>query len=154
MAFLKRALLVIVLVAAGSVCRAQQKFPLHSGDWEVSTSFAGSTKPFTVRVCLNDELWTKALSQNATCSIQSLSVWAKGVTYLMDCPSKTVEMKGKVELSFDGKEHMTGKATIDMTRDGKTTNSVTIVDYRWKGAICGPDDVNMKEPKPQSAPTK
>lgn len=138
--------LVGVAMAVCAVCPAQQqKFPLRTGEWEVSTMLTDAKEPLLLRICLNDELWTKALSQNPNCSIQDLNVTGKGVNYLMDCTMKTLQMKGKVELTFDGKEHMSGKASIDSTMDGKISNSLTFVDYRWKAALCGPNDVNVKQ---------
>jgi hypothetical protein len=142
----RRAALAFVVAGVSAVCCAQQKFPLHAGEWEISTSFTGSTKPIVLRVCLNDELWTKALTQTNTCSVQNLSVSAKGLSYEMDCPSKTFDMKGKVDLTFEGKDHMSGRAAVDTTMNGSTSSSITVVDYRWKSTNCGPDDVNMKQP--------
>jgi hypothetical protein len=144
MKFAKCVVFAPVVLAASAFCHAQQKFPLHSGEWDVSTTLTGAKEPLVLRICLNDELWTNALSQNPKCSIQDLKVSAKGVTYLMDCPTATLQMKGKVELAFDGKEHMSGKASIDVIQDGKVSNSTTFVDYRWKAAACSSDDLNLK----------
>ena len=147
MSLAKWAAFVPILFAAGAFSQTEQKFPLHAGEWDVSTTFAGAKEPLTLHICLNDDLWTKALTQNPKCSIQGLTVTRKGVTYQMDCPMSTSELKGKVELAFDGKEHMSGKASIDTIADGKVSNSTTLVDYRWRAAACGPDDVNLKDQK-------
>jgi len=141
----RSAALVGIALAACAVCPAQQqKFPLRASEWEVSTMLKDAKDPLLLRICLNDDLWTKALSQNPSCTIQGLNVSSKSVNYLMDCTMKTIQMKGKVELTFDGKEHMSGKASIDSTVDGKVSSSLTFVDYRWKAALCGPADVNLK----------
>lgn len=152
MAFPKCWVLLAAAAAASATCQTEQKFPLRQGEWEVSTLLHGASQPIVLHVCLNDTLWTKALSQTPDCSIQGLRVWAKGVNYSTQCPAKN--MKANVELTFDGKEHMTGKASIDATLNGTATAAVSLVDYRWKNAICGVDDVNLMHANPQPAQPK
>ena len=101
----------------------------------------------TTAYCLNDELWQKALTQNPYCSVQQLRITSSGGSYLVDCPMKSFQMKGKVEMTFDGMQHMTAKAQFDVTMDGKTTSSTTVSEYHWKGATCDPDDANLKPKK-------
>ncbi len=86
----------------------------------------------------------QALTQDTHCTVTQLSVTSSGATYHMDCQLKVFEMKGNVEMRFDGMDHMTAKASIDMTLNGKTTSSVTNSDYRWKNASCSPNDLNMR----------
>ena len=145
MIFLRWSAFVSLVLATGVVCFAQEKFPLKPGEWEVSTMLEGASQPLALRVCFNDEEWTRALTQSSACNIQDLKVSSKGVQYSMDCPSAIYAMKGRVELTFDGKEHMTGRGYIDATTNGKTTNSTTMVDYRWKAPVCSPNDVNLKQ---------
>ena len=148
MAWRKNSLVLLMALASGALGQApQQKFPLKQGEWEVSTLLHSATQPIVLHVCLNDELWTKALTQSPKCTIQSLSVWAKGVSYTMECPEKN--LKGKVELSFDGKERMSGKASIDATINGTVVNSKSFVEYRWKNPSCAADDLNLKQTSPQ-----
>jgi hypothetical protein len=60
---------------------------------------------------------------------------------------KAFQMKGKVDMTFDGMEHMVAKGQIDITMNGKTTSSSSLADYRWKGATCSPNDANLKAKK-------
>jgi hypothetical protein len=95
--------------------------------------------------CLNDELWTKALTQNPACSIQRLSVTSTGARYFIDCPMKGFQMKGPVDIKFDGTTHMVGKGSFDMVINGKASHMDSQTDYRWKGPTCNPDkDLNLK----------
>jgi hypothetical protein len=89
-------------------------------------------------------LWTKALTQDPLCTVTQLSVTSSGASYHMDCQMKVFQMKGNIEMSFDGMEHMTAKGLIDLTLNGKTTSSVTHSDYRWKAASCNPNDMNLR----------
>jgi hypothetical protein len=139
------AVTMIALIAAAS-CSAQHKFPLRPGEWVMTSPDAGST---TFLFCLNDEMWEKALTQNPVCTIQQFSVTASGASYYMNCPAKSFQMKGPVTLTFDGLQHMTGKAVLDMTVNGKTTTSTSLSDYQWKGATCSPNDLNMRFGKSQ-----
>jgi hypothetical protein len=128
----------------------QQKFPLKSGEWEVSLPIGGpKEKPAVLRVCLNDELWTKALTQNASCSLQQLRVTSKGIQYEMDCSTADAQMKGSVDMIFDGKEHMVARGTTEVTKGGQTAHGTQSIDYRWKGPDCHPDDINIKNAKSQ-----
>ncbi|MGB7266397.1 MAG: hypothetical protein WBC92_12850, partial [Terracidiphilus sp.] len=70
-----------------------------------------------------------------------------GGSYTIDCASKVFQMKGKVNLIFDGLEHMTAKGQIDLTMNGKTASSTTVAEYHWKGATCSPNDANLKAAK-------
>jgi hypothetical protein len=112
-------------------------------------SAAGSTgQPMVLRLCLNDELWLKAFSRNPSCSVQQLSFSPTRATYSMDCPMKAFQMKGKVDVSFDGLEHMTARSSMDMTFNGATTHLDSLMDYRYKGPACSPNDVNLKQELP------
>jgi hypothetical protein len=138
-------MILCTLVLLGTAnCMAQEKFPLRSGEWEAKMSADNMPNSnMTMKYCLNDELWTRALTQNPDCKIGQFSVSASGATYTMDCSMESFQMKGKAELTFDGMEHMTGKGLFDMTINGKTSSVVSRVDYRWKGATCSPDDANL-----------
>jgi hypothetical protein len=139
------ALSVAVLMTT-AYCSAQQKWPLRPGEWVMTSSDSGST---TFLYCLNDEMWQKALTQNPVCTIQSLSISPMGASYFMNCPMKSFQMKGPVTLTFDGMQHMTGKAVLEMTVNGKTTTATSLADYHWKSATCSPDDMNMHTRKTQ-----
>ena len=132
--------LSVVAWTAGVACHAQQKSPLRPGEWAL-TSPGTASDPMLF--CLNDETWQKALKQNPVCSIQELKVTSGSITYSMNCPAKSLLMRGTVTLTFDGMEHMTGNALIDMTVNGKTTSAPSSQDYRWKSSQCSPDDINM-----------
>ena len=138
------ALCGLMLLASG-MCTAQQRFPLRAGEWEAKMSADNTpASSITMKYCLNDDLWAKAMSQNPSCTVQQLQVTPSGASYTLDCPAKAFQMKGKVEMTFDGMEHMTAKGAFDITVSGKTTSSVSHVDYRWKAAACSPDDANLK----------
>jgi hypothetical protein len=62
----------------------------------------------------------------------------------MVCAMKTIEIKGPVELTFDGMEHMTGKASITTTMGATTNTSHSVTDHRWKAAACTAADVNTR----------
>jgi hypothetical protein len=148
MTFLKYVTLSFITLAAIQVSSPQNKFPLRSGQWEAVTSFVSSpSQSITVQYCLNDALWQKALTQNSVCSVQQLSITSGGASYTVDCPMKAMQMKGKVNMVFDGMEHMTAKGLFDITMNGKTTNSSTVAEYHWKGATCDPNDANLKTQK-------
>jgi hypothetical protein len=134
---------VAMFVITG-VCNAQG-FPLKPGDWELTSKVPGTAEPFVTRFCLNNETWQKALTQDPACKVQNFSQNSKGATYVMDCSANTVQIKGSVEILFDGMEHMVAKASISMTTGGKTTSSQSTSDYRWKNSACSAADVNMKK---------
>jgi Protein of unknown function (DUF3617) len=146
MNFLKLAVLAAIVLVATLACPAQQKFPLRAGEWEATMpSGIPNQPPLDLLYCLNDELWTKALTQNPSCSVSQLSVSLTGARYHMDCPFKAFQMKGDIEMSFDGTAHMTATGSIDLTMNGKTSRSVSHTDYRWKGPACNPSvDLNLK----------
>jgi hypothetical protein len=146
MIFLRNAALGAIALMATAGLSAQQKFPLHSGEWETTTPSSIANQPPTVlRYCLNDELWTKALTKLTSCSVTDLAVTPIGASYDLDCPMKTVQMKGKVVMRFDGMSHMTAKGSFDMTMNGKVSHSESQTDYRWKGPTCNPNtDMNLK----------
>jgi hypothetical protein len=148
MTFLKYVTLGAMAVAAIQVCSAQSKFPLRSGEWEADLSVPGSPgSSMTMLYCLNDALWQKALTQDPLCSVQQLAITSSGGSYSLDCESKSFQMKGKVNMVFDGLEHMTAKGQIDITMSGKTTSSTSVAEYHWKGATCSPNDANLKPKK-------
>lgn len=163
MTLLKWTSLSALLLSATAVCQQQQappqpapapqaeqqKFPLRPGEWEVSIPIGGPKEtPALLRVCLNDELWTKALTQNPACSLQDLKITSKGINYTMDCSTPTAQMKGNVEMFFDGKEHMIARGTTQVTQNGSTAHGTQSLDYRWKNADCKPDDINIQQSKP------
>lgn len=131
---------------ATAVSSAQQKFPLRAGEWATTTpSTIPNQPPMVLLYCLNDELWTKALAKGTSCSVTQLNVSRTGANYVLDCPMKTVQMKDKVVMSFDGMTHMTSKSSSDMTMNGKVSHSESQTDYRWKGPTCNPTaDQNLK----------
>ena len=148
MAFLKYVALSLMALVAIQACSAQNKFPLHSGEWQAVMSVPGSpSSSMTMLYCLNDALWQKALTQDPECSIQQLAITSGGGSYTIDCASKVFQMKGKVDLIFDGLDHMTAKGQITITMNGTTTSSTTVAEYRWKGATCSPNDANLKTAK-------
>jgi len=148
MTFLKYVAFGVTTLAAIQVCSAQDKFPLRSGEWEAKMSAPGSpSSSVSMLYCLNDALWQKSLTQDPQCSIQHLAITSSGGTYAIDCEMKAFQMKGKVDMTFDGMEHMIAKGHIDITMNGKTTSSSSVADYRWKGATCSPNDANLKAKK-------
>lgn len=132
---------VLVWLAAG-VCAAQQGFPLRPGEWEAKSEAMGQS--LSTLFCFTNETWSKALTQDPICKVQKLSASSKGIHYLLDCDGKSFQMKGPVDMTFDGMEHMTGKASLTMTMGGKTSMTQTVTEYRWKAAACSSADVNMK----------
>ncbi len=146
MSFLKTAAVsAFVLIAA--VSSAQQKFPLRSGEWEFTSPnpMNNQDPPIVMPFCLNDELWTKALNKSPSCTFQNLNITSSGGSYNLDCPMKTMQMKGRVTLIFDGMTHMTSKATFDVTANGQTNHMDSTSEWHWKGPTCNPDvDMNLK----------
>jgi hypothetical protein len=139
-----------VLFSAAAFGQDLQKFPLRPGEWEVTIPFASTKEaPAILRLCLNDQLWLQALAQNPTCTVQNLAIGAKGGSYTLDCPTGVADTKVKMELSFDGKEHMVAKGNFEVNQNGATSHSVHTLDYRWKDPDCKPDDVNISKPNPQ-----
>ncbi len=149
MTFPKWAALGVFALLASAVSSAQQKFPLRSGEWEATISAMGANSaPMVLRLCLNDELWQKAFTQNPSCSVQQLAFSSRSATYSLDCPMKTFQMKGKVDVSFESAEHMTATSSMDMTFNGTVTHLVSSLDYRYKGPACSPNDVNLRQNQP------
>jgi hypothetical protein len=149
MTFLKVAAFGAIVFLGASISSAQQKFPLRSGEWEASiSSDASKAPPKVILLCLNDELWLKAMSQSPSCSMQKLSSSARGASYSMDCPMQAFQMKGKVDVSFLGMEHMTARASMDITLNGIASHSTISVNYRYKGSTCNPEDVNLQQNQP------
>lgn len=148
MTFLKYITLGVMAVVAIQVCSAQSKFPLRSGEWQAEMSVPGSPdSSVSMLYCLNDALWQKALTQDPLCSIQQLAITSSGGSYSLVCEMKSFQMKGKVDLVFDGLEHMTAKSQVNITMAGKTTSSASVAEYRWKGATCSPNDANLRAKK-------
>jgi hypothetical protein len=148
MTFLKYVTLGVMAVVAIQVCSAQSKFPLRAGEWQAEMSVSGTpNSSVTMLYCLNDALWQKAFTQDPLCSIQQLAITSSGGSYSMVCETKSFQMQGKVNLVFDGLEHMTAKGHVDITMNGKTTSSTSVAEYHWKGATCSPDDANLKTKK-------
>jgi hypothetical protein len=147
MAFLKWTALCLILVSATAICSAQQHFPLRSGEWTATTPDpTGANKtPYVMLFCMNDELWVKALTQNPSCTISQLNLTAGGGSYTLDCPMKTMQMKGIVKMTFDGMTHLVSNASFDMTANGKTNHMESSSDFHWKGPACDPAvDVNLR----------
>jgi len=145
MRFLKCAALGTMILAAAGICSAQQKFPLRAGEWEATMSAPGTQgPPMTMLYCLNDQLWEKALTQNPSCKIQLGTITAAGMSYTMNCDMQLYQMKGKVDMRFEGKEHIVAKSSLEMTMQGKTTTTSSLLDYRWKAAACSQNDANLK----------
>jgi len=147
MNFLKYAAFGVAVLMAAAVCSAQQKFPRLPGEWTTTTtsSAMAGQEPTVMLYCLNDELWTRSLTQDKSCTVTQLNVTTSGISYNISCEMKTFQMKGKVDISFDGMTHMAGTGSFDMTMNGKTTHSTSQTDYRWKGATCDPNkDMNLK----------
>lgn len=133
---------VLILSAAGLT---QQHFQERSGEWEFTSKFDTSGEPLVLRYCLTDETWAKALAQHEYCNIHDLVVTSRGFHYKLECDSRAGKTEGDVEMTFDGREHMTGKSTITSTFHGKTTTATIQSDDRWKGPVCTDADVNMKK---------
>lgn len=145
MTFSKWAAVGAITLMTTGFCSAQQKFPLRAGEWEMSTSAGPGQAPMVMPFCLNDELWVKALNKSPYCSIQNFSVSGNGASYSLDCSMKSVQMRGKVSLSFDGTTHMASKGSIETTANGQTTHMDVTSDWHWKGATCNPNvDMNLK----------
>jgi len=146
MTFLKLAPLGVIVLMATAVASAQQKFPLQSGEWQATVSVPGPNgKPSVLLYCLNDETWDTALIHNPACSTQKLNITSGGASYVMDCQHGSVQTRGTVTITFDGKQHMITKDSIDTITNGQTANKVYSVDYRWNGPTCNPStDMNLK----------
>ncbi|MFZ0395036.1 MAG: DUF3617 family protein [Terracidiphilus sp.] len=146
MTLLKGVTAGLLALAAIQICSAQSRFPLRHGEWEAKVSASGNpSPPLTMLLCLNDALWEKALTQDPICTIRQLSVTARGASYTMDCETSAFQMKGNVNMVFDGMEHMTANGKVDVSMSGKTSSSLTEADYRWKSATCSANDANMKQ---------
>jgi len=157
MIFLKSAALGACALMATASAFSQQKFPLRSGEWTISMpdpTEAGKT--FSMLLCMNDETWAKAISgRNPTCNVTQLNIGLTGGSYQLSCGGKAFQMKGSVQLTFDGLTHIHSVGSIDTTTGGSTTHMDTISDYRWKGPTCDPNaDVNLKNHNNQNAPPK
>jgi hypothetical protein len=139
--------IILSVFALGSVIPGHaQKFPLRPGEWSATNV---GKDPTPINYCLNDELWQKALTQNASCKINALNITSTAASYSIDCSFKSFAMKGQVTLTFDGMEHMVGKGNFETTVNGKTSTVPTTTDYRWKGTNCSPDDMNLQSRAPR-----
>jgi hypothetical protein len=129
-----------------AVLPAQQKFPMQSGEWTATLSVAAPNgKPTVLLYCLTDETWDRALIHNPSCSTQNLTITSSGASFVTDCQHGTVASKAAVSITFDGKQHMVTKDSVDTTINGQTTNKSYSADYRWKGPSCDPNaDMNLK----------
>lgn len=136
---------VVFLIGATAASAADPGFPLRPGEWTTTTKTAQSAEPMVMLFCLNNETWIKAMTQNGACTMQQTASSSKGMSISLDCPNKAFQMKGTVDMSYDGMEHMVAKAKLAMTIDGKTTMSEATTDYRWKAAACSSEDMNMKK---------
>ncbi|MGD0732106.1 MAG: DUF3617 family protein [Terracidiphilus sp.] len=150
MTFSRSAFLGLIVLGATGLAPAQQKFPLRPGEWVARITTAGAkTAPMVLRLCLNDESWLKTFARNPSCSVEQLTFSSKGATYSLDCPLNSFQMKGTVDVTFEGPQHMVARSSMDMTMGGSTAHSVSVLDYRYKGPTCSPDDVNLKSDQPQ-----
>lgn len=147
MTFLKYAMAGAIVILTAQLAAAQQKFPLRSGEWETTTTASGQSA--TLLYCLNDDLWTKSLTQDPSCKVSQLVVTSSGASYHLDCDMKVFQMKSNIVMTFDGKEHMTAKGLTEITMNGKTTSTTSAVDYRWKSSTCSPNDMNLRS-KPKT----
>ena len=140
---------MIVLTAAAlaivAVSHAQEKFPLRSGEWARNLRLAGAPSGRQLLYCMNDQLWTKALTQSPNCTIQTLSSTPAGITLSVDCRNPARQIKGKVNLTYDGQEHMSEKSSFQVTTNGAPSNVETQTDWTWKAAECSPTDVNLRQ---------
>jgi hypothetical protein len=143
---LSKSVAIIAVVLSTSLPCCAQHFPLRDGEW-VYTSAEMPDQPMLF--CINDELFQKGLNQNPDCKIRNLTMTSGGASYSLDCPLKSFQMTGTVTLTFDGQEHMLGKADINATVNGKTTTSHSTGEYRWKSSQCSPNDMNLQGKKPQ-----
>lgn len=138
-------MVLLLLLTVGTVCRAQA-FPLRPGDWEDrETSSTAGGAPQVLHFCMNDETWLKVIQGNATCTNQDLKITSTGAHYVASCTSAMMSIKGPVEMTFDGKEHMTAKMQMTMTIKGKTMESVESSDFHWKAATCDGTEANMRK---------
>lgn len=136
----------IFLLAAGVRCQ-EQSFPLKPGVWEATSSpTERNGRPVVLRYCLNDQTWPRALNNSKKCQVAQFSETSAGAHFFLECSMKTVQMKGPVRLTFDGKEHMTQKASLALTFGGRTTNVTSLVDFRWKAATCTGHEINLTPP--------
>jgi hypothetical protein len=151
MTFFKWAFLGAIILMANSISSAQEKFPLRSGEWQVTSPSAVPNQPPIVQLyCLNDDLWAKTLVRNHSCTITDYALTSAGASYHMSCSMKTFQMKGKVSIVFDGMTHMVGQGsfTMDTVKSG-VSHSDSQTDYRWLSATCNPStDVNLKVGNP------
>jgi hypothetical protein len=147
---LKVVVLCAIACTTTAVSSAQQKFPMQQGEW--SATLPGTTpnsKPTVLLYCLTDETWDKAMIHNPSCSTQNLVITSSGASFVEDCHHGAVENKATVSITFDGKQHMLTKDSVDTTSNGQTTNRAYTVDYRWKGPTCNADaDLNLKFKQP------
>ena len=67
-----------------------------------------------------------------------------GGSDIMHCDMKSFQMKGKVDMVFDGLEHMTAKLQVDVTMNGKVTSSMLVAEYHWEGATRSPNDAKSE----------
>ncbi len=143
----KWAALGVLSLTAFASASAQQKFPMRAGEWTATMADPTPNQPPVVLLyCLNDEMWTKALTQDPTCSVSQLSVTLAGASYNLSCPGKTFQMTGRVNMTFDGKTHIVAKASLDMTLSGKTTHLTSQTDFRWTAVECNPKtDMNLRD---------
>lgn len=147
MAFFKSAALYSIVFSATALCSAQQHFPLTPGEWTATTSdpVRPGGQPMIMLFCMNDEQWMKALAHNTACTFSNINLSASGGSYSLDCPAKTMQMKGTVKMTFDGMTHMISNGSMDITFNGNTMHKDSTVDFRWKGPTCDPAvDLNLK----------
>ncbi len=140
----RRVFVFVAALAVVTVSQAQDKFPLRSGEWARNLKLAGAPSGRQLLYCMNDQLWTKALTQSPSCTIQTLSSTSAGITLSVDCQNPARQIKGKVNLTYDGMEHMSEKSSFQVTTNGTPSTVETTTDWTWKAAECSPTDINLR----------
>jgi hypothetical protein len=136
--------MMAALAAGAVVLPAQEKFPLKPGEWTRNLKVAGAPNGRVIPYCLNDEYWMKAFNQSLGCTVKQLGATPAGMVLSVECQNAIRQVKGTVQLTYDGMEHMTEKSTFQLTTNGNTNKVETVTDWRWKGPTCGPADINTR----------
>jgi hypothetical protein len=138
------ALLAFVCLLSAAASHAQ-KFPLRQGEWTITTPDpSDASHPFVLNYCMNDQTWEHTLSKSSGCTVSDLSMTATGLSYSLSCQEHTMQMTGKGVWTFDGMEHIAAKTVMTITMNGKTNTVTSQGDFRWKGATCNPNDINLR----------
>jgi hypothetical protein len=155
MTFPKFTTLAIFALMTTAAASAQQHFPLRSGEWTATTSQTSQVtgKPITMLMCMNDEMFAKALAGNPTCALKNFTLTPLGGSYSLACSGKSMQMTGDFKIVFDGMTHMTSSGSMTISFNGKTNQMNSTSDFHWKGPVCDPNaDINLRDhhvPPPQ-----